>query len=220
MSLGRALDEYKAYRQIPIAEDQRNLSVVALVNPNEDANGATRPRTEYVIMNGHCFGFVNAVYNYCRRPLAMRHNLLKIFWVVTQDYVDDRWAVEPLYSIESSFRTTSAIFKLLGIPTAESKAQGPPELIGDSGRKPWQEPELLGVILDLERREVRITEDRKRKIQTELREILADDRLTPGQASKLKGKLGFASSTVFGRTGRAFMRSLSCLLYTSPSPRD
>ncbi len=114
-----------------------------------------------------------------------------------------------MYSIESSFRTTSAVFKLLGIPTAENKAQGPPELIGDSGRKPWQEPELLGVSVDLERREVRITEDRKDKIQAELREILDEDRLPSGRASKLKGKLGLAPSTVFGRTGRAFRRSLA-----------
>ena len=51
-----ALDEFKAYRQIPIAQDQRKLAVVAVVNPNPDESGTLHPRTEYVIMNGHCFG--------------------------------------------------------------------------------------------------------------------------------------------------------------------
>ena len=79
-SLGAwALDEFKAYRQIPVATDQRHLSVVALVNPNLDERGTPRPVTEYVIMNGHCFGYTNAVYNYCRRPLAVRKVLQGFF---------------------------------------------------------------------------------------------------------------------------------------------
>ena len=73
-----ALDEFKACRQIPVAANQRHLSVVALVNPRPDENGSLRPVTEYVIMNGHCFGYTNAVYKYCRRPLAVRKLLQKL----------------------------------------------------------------------------------------------------------------------------------------------
>ena len=98
------------------------MAVVAVVNPRTDKQGVFHPVTEYVIMNGHCFGYTNAVYNYCRRPLAVRKILQKLFWIATDDYVDDRWALEPKYSIESSYRTTARVLTLLGILTVEDKA--------------------------------------------------------------------------------------------------
>ena len=39
------------------------MSVVELVNPRQDERGNLRPVTEYAIMNGHCFGYTNAVYD-------------------------------------------------------------------------------------------------------------------------------------------------------------
>ena len=57
-----AVDEYKAYRQIPVREDQRRYAVVAVVNPNVDkASGRPNPRLEYFAMNGSSFGLTNAV---------------------------------------------------------------------------------------------------------------------------------------------------------------
>ena len=74
---------------------------------------------------------------------------------------------------------------------------------------------MLGVIFDLERNEDRITPDRRERLVAEIQAILKDRRLTPGHASKLRGKLGFATSTTYGRTGRAFMRALSERQYHS-----
>ena len=78
-----ALDEYKAYRQIPIDPEERKFAVVAVVNPRKGPDGVPRPQVEYFVMNGHCFGFTNAVYNYCRRPMALHCVLDKLFGVVS-----------------------------------------------------------------------------------------------------------------------------------------
>ena len=74
------MDEYKAYRQIAVDPDQRRCSVIAVVNPNVNPrSGRPEPRLEYFVMNGHCFGFTNAVYNYNRRPRALNEALPKEF---------------------------------------------------------------------------------------------------------------------------------------------
>ena len=73
------MDEDKAYRQIPVSPDQSKFSVIAVVSPNRDpVTKQPKPRLEYFVMNGHCFGVTNAVYNYNRRPLAMTEILRKI----------------------------------------------------------------------------------------------------------------------------------------------
>ena len=57
--------------------------------------------------------------------------------------------------------------------------------------------------------EIEIKPERRDDIKAEIAEILRTATLPPGQASKLKGKLYFASTTFVGRTGKAFMRPLS-----------
>ena len=182
---------------------------MAVVNPQKGADGVARPKVEYFIMNGHCFGFTNAVYNYCRRPMALHHVLDKLFGVVSDYYVDDRWGIEPMATIKSAYDTTLAVVHMLGIVVQQDKAQGPPETTPE-GKEPWTRPELLGVLVDFDKMEVEIKAERRDDISKEIVNILdVEKRLPPGQASKLKGKLQFASTTFFGRTGRAFMRPLS-----------
>ena len=105
------------------------MSVVAVVNPNRNpSTDEDEPRLEFFVMNGHCFGFTNAVYNYNRRPLALNEVLLRTFKVPTDFYYDDRWGIEPLRTIQSSFETVGAVMGMLGIQTQGEKAQGPPEV--------------------------------------------------------------------------------------------
>jgi len=223
MSLGAwAMDEEKAYRQVPVASDQRRFSVVAVINPNQDqTSGDCFPTIEYFVMSGHCFGFTNAVYNYNRRPMAITQILRRIFHIPTDHYYDDRWGIEPMASVPSAFSTTEAVFKLLGILVQSEKAQGPETVevpLPEGGTKvvetvskdhPWQLPDLLGVTFDLENLLVKIKDSRKEEIKEELDTILEKKSLHPGHASKLRGKLFFLTSTLFGRIGRAFMKPLS-----------
>jgi len=217
-----ALDEYKAYRQIPIAPEQRRYSVVSVVNPKGD-----RPHVEFFAMNSHCFGYVNAVYNYNRRPLAMQRILVKLLKVVTDFYYDDRWSVEPMTTIESGITSALDLFQLLGIKIQEDKLQGPSQDFMEkrgitpkdktaaSSREPYQDPELLGVHFDLKRLKVRVLKKRKEKLRNEILGILKVKKLTSGHAAKLKGKLQFVGSSLFGKVGRSFLRPLSERQYES-----
>jgi len=76
-------------------------------------------------------------------------------------------------------------------------------------QEPGKTPIILGVKFDLESMEVSITEDRRKALLEEIKEILRVDRLGAGQAAKLKGKLNFVSSQFLGRCGRAALRALS-----------
>ena len=214
MQLGAfAIDEFKAYRQIPLAPDQRRFSVIAVVNP-------AKSTSEYFVMNGHIFGAINAVYNYNRRPLAVQAILEKCFWIVTDHYYDDRWVIEPMETIESAAHTTLDVFQMLGIRVQEEKIQGPPVKFMEARKiipkdptavstDPYQNPELLGVTFDLRNLKVKIQESRKTKLIAEMEGIISKKTLTAGHASKIKGKLQFATCSLFGRVGRSFMTPLS-----------
>jgi hypothetical protein len=124
-------------------------------------------------------------------------------------------------TISSSFETTQEVFRLLGFDVQTTKAQGPPtvkvvqedgstkEVETESKDKPWKDPELLGVTFDLEEFQVKVKETRKKELQDEIKEIIRRKNLHPGHASKLRGKLFFLTSSLFGRVGRAFMKPLS-----------
>ena len=62
---------------------------------------------------------------------------------------------------------------------------------------------------DLEEMMIRMKEDRKRELLEEIKEIERTRFLLPGHAGKLKGKLMFGASQLYGKLGRAALRSLS-----------
>ena len=70
-------------------------------------------------------------------------------------------------------------------------------------------PVILGVEYNLEEMFLEVTAARAKELDLEMEGILRTQRLTPGQAGKLKGKLMFAASQLWGKVGRAFMRALS-----------
>ena len=77
---GWALDELKAYRQIPILPSHRRYAVVALMNPKDR-------QIYYYLMTGHSFGFTSAVYNYNRRPGLMQHLQTSVFQICPLHYL-------------------------------------------------------------------------------------------------------------------------------------
>ncbi len=110
---------------------------------------------------------------------------------------------------------------MIGILTQSEKAQGPPEIWTRDERgkrtkvknpncvRPWKDPELLGVGFDLDRNLVKIKEGRRQDLIAEIKDILNKEALSPGHAAKIKGRLFFLTCSLFGRIGRAFMRSIS-----------
>ena len=62
---------------------------------------------------------------------------------------------------------------------------------------------------NLEKLQLEIKSDRKDEIASEIDSILKSGLLDPGSAGKLKGKLMFGASQLWGKVGRAFLRVIS-----------
>ncbi|KAJ9438887.1 hypothetical protein DIPPA_32504 [Diplonema papillatum] len=67
---------------------------------------------------------------------------------------------------------------------------------------------------------VSLSEPRKEKLVFVLKGVLARDSLAPGEAASLAGKLGFASSSLFGKVGRVPLQPLFRRANASSTYRD
>lgn len=187
---GWVLDERKAYRQVPIRPDHRRWSVIALKEP---CSG----RIAYFVMVGHSFGLVAAVYNYNRRSALITDILRRVFSVAAFNFYDDKYGFEPEDTVDSAFAATQAVHLRLGARFDQKKLQKA------------EDPTILGVTYDLTHMKVLVKESRKAELMDEIKSILQSGVLSPGQAGKLRGKLMFGSSQLWGKIGRAFLRALS-----------
>ena len=70
-------------------------------------------------------------------------------------------------------------------------------------------PVILGVTFNLEQLVLEIKEQRKQELLETIDSVLESGVLDPGLAGKLKGKLMFGASQLWGKVGRAFFRPLS-----------
>ena len=187
---GWVLDERKAYRQIPILPGHRRWSVITLREP-------VTGKISFFVMIGHSFGLVAAVYNYNRRSAAITDVLRRIFWVAAFNFYDDKYGFELEQTCSSAFECARKVHWWLGAKFDAKKLQ----LCFD--------PTILGITYDLKGMQLKIKESRKEELGEEIDSILATGLLPPGQAGKLRGKLMFGSSQLWGKIGRAFLRSLS-----------
>ena len=187
---GWVLDERKAYRQIAVRPEHRKWSVVSLRDPKDG-------RQAFFVMIGHSFGLVSAVYNYNRRSAAVTDILRRVFSVAAFNFYDDKYGFEPSTTCRSAFQVAQSVHFWLGAQFDAKKLQLS------------EEPTILGVTYDLRSMCLRIKPSRKEELQDEIDSILDSSLLPPGQAGKLRGKLMFGASQLWGKIGRAFLRSLS-----------
>ena len=192
---GWVLDERKAYRQIPILPEHRRWSVISLRQP-------VTGKISFFVMIGHSFGLVAAVYNYNRRSAAINDILRRIFLVAAFNFYDDKYGFEPEDTCSSAFECSQKVHWWLGAKFDQKKLQL------------CQDPTILGITYDLAAMCLRIKPSRKEELLEEISSILDSGLLPPGQAGKLRGKLMFGSSQLWGKIGRAFLRSLSERQYT------
>ncbi|CAE7517169.1 unnamed protein product, partial [Symbiodinium microadriaticum] len=151
----------------------------------------------FFVMVGHSFGLVSAVYNYNLRSAAITDILRRVFFVAGFNFYDDKYGFEP--------EETAARAKVhwwLGARFDQQKLQ----LCSD--------PTILGVTYDLEQYLLKIKKSRKKELFDEISMILEHEELSPGQAGKLRGKLMFGASQLWGKIGRAFLRALSDRQYS------
>eukprot|EP00913_Durusdinium_trenchii_P016762 g15755.t2 len=187
---GWVLDERKAYRQVAIRPDQRKFSVICLKNPETD-------QPAFFVMVGHSFGLVSAVYNYNRRSAAINEILVKLFNLIAFSFYDDKYGFEPVDSVESARLAAECVHTWLGARYDQKKLQ-----LSTT-------PTVLGVTYNLDEMQLEIKPDRRLDLLSEIQAILDADLLDPGTAGKLKGKLMFGASQLWGKIGRAFLRVIS-----------
>ena len=188
--VGWVLDERKAYRQVAVRPDQRKFSVICLKNPESGV-------PNFFIMVGHSFGLVSAVYNYNRRSAAINEFLVSIFGLVAFSFYDDKYGFEPAGTAPSAREVAECVHFWLGAKFDQKKLQ-----LSST-------PTILGVTYNLEKLQLEIKSDRKDEIASEIDSILKSGLLDPGSAGKLKGKLMFGASQLWGKVGRAFLRVIS-----------
>jgi len=193
---GWVLDERKAYRQIPIRPDHRRWSMISLKEP-------TTGNISFFVMIGHSFGLVAAVSNYNRRSAAITDILRRLFWVAAFNFYDDKYGFETVTTCGSAHTVAQKVHWWLGAQFDRKKLQ----LCSD--------PTILGVTYDLAAFCLRIKPSRKEELTSEIDTILEVGLLPPGQAGKLRGKLMFGASQLWGKIGRAFLRVLSERQYSS-----
>ena len=187
---GWVLDERKAYRQVAIRPDHRKFSVICIKSP-------VSLEPAFFVMVGHSFGLVSAVYNYNRRSAAINEILQRLFNLVAFNFYDDKYGFEPLGSVESAFHVAQRIHWLLGAAFDPKKLQ-----LTDK-------PVILGVTYNLSDWVLEIKANRREELIDEIQSVLRSGVLEPGHAGKLKGKLMFGASQLWGKVGRAFLRSIS-----------
>ena len=149
------------------------------------------------VMVGHSFGLVAAVYNYNRRSALITDILRRVFHVAAFNFYDDKYGFEPADTVRSAFEVAQAVHFWLGARFDQKKLQIA------------RAPTILGVTYDLVSFCLLIKEDRRIELIDEIEAILSSKMLSPGQAGKLRGKLMFGASQLWGKIGRAFLRSLS-----------
>ncbi|CAE7374222.1 unnamed protein product, partial [Symbiodinium necroappetens] len=187
---GWVLDERKAYRQLPIRPDHRKFSVICLKDPEDGI-------PKYFVMIGHSFGLVAAVYNYNRRSAFINDLLVKIFEMVAFNFYDDKYGFETAITTPSAKLAAEIVHFILGALFDEKKLQLSVA------------PVILGVTFNLEELVLEIKEQRKQELRDTIDSVLESGTLDPGLAGKLKGKLMFGASQLWGKVGRAFFRPLS-----------
>ena len=193
---GWVLDERKAYRQVPVHPAHRRWSVVAMKEPLSG-------KIAYFVMIGHSFGLVAAVYNYNRRSALITDVLRRLFLVAAFNFYDDKYGFETKRTIDSAFGIAQSVHTWLGAKFDPKKLQL------------TSSPTILGITYDLCKLRLLIKAERKAELIEEIESILSNQVLSPGQAGKLRGKLMFGSSQLWGKIGRAFLRALSERQYSS-----
>ena len=87
---GRVLDERKAYRQLAMHPDDRNVSIICIEDPSHG-------NAKFFVMIGHSFGLGFGLQLYNRRSSAINEIIEKISLVslVAFNFFDDRYGFKP-----------------------------------------------------------------------------------------------------------------------------
>ena len=189
--VGKTLDLSKAYKQLPIRPDHRDLAVVFF----RDSQG--RPR--YYVPNALMFGSTAAVYAFNRVSRSIWFLVNVVLKVPSAVYFDDY----PMFSPEGSSQDTDALVSdfldLLGWRHDRTGPKG----------KPFSPSfDVLGLTLDLSNLEstghliLKNKEGRVEKIAAKVMQVQQSGQMSLPEAQEIHGLLNFATGYFAGRSLR------------------
>ena len=187
-------DIESAYRRVMCAWPQ--FTVVAIWHPE-------RRETVFLTLPGLNFGLKSAVVSFNRFPLVAVRLLRELFGWTGGSYFDDFVTVEPRFCEGSGQEVLGAVMELLGLPVSAEKHVPLASIFV-----------FLGVETDFSRLQAThrvwlgVTAERQGRLRESIAEVLAEGALSAGEASKLAGRLAFATSWAAGKFGRAVLQPL------------
>ena len=189
-------DHKKAYRQWAVRADHRPYVVTLVWSDNVGPNGGFAAYVHRALP----FGAFGAVWGYARVADSVCYPLQRLFAVPQMAYVDDFLRAAPKRHAALLQCIFITVHKLLGIPLKEEKGQAPAQRMPALG---------LEAATTAKWSALRLTEKRRDDLFEAVKEALRLGRLAARDASRLGGQLGFASTALFGRVGRAYTRSIT-----------
>eukprot|EP00438_Fugacium_kawagutii_P024944 Skav213201 [mRNA] locus=scaffold2826:375883:385109:- [translate_table: standard] len=195
--VAKCWDLSDAYKQIPLSDDPYSRDAfLAVYCPDSQKAEVFRQKVLP-------FGSIASVTAFLRVSLALwavGNAKLKLAWSA---YFDDFLSLSEKASSKHTDLCISAMFSFLGWKLSEDKL-----LPFDSVCK------VLGVRLDLSNAKFGIvkvsnTPGRVEELVGELNHVIRENRLSRKDGEKLRGRLQFASSQLFGRSFRKYLKELN-----------
>ena len=184
-----AADSPRAYKHVGIPARQSGLPATLLAPPEGPLRVAT--------LRTQPFGSARAPANWGRVAKFTQLAIERIFGIIVILYVGAWFFTEMVPTAQSQHERFNATCELLGFSLTPSKAQGPAKslrLLGaDIARHPGRASD-------------RLPERLRGDLISDFHQVRSYDQINPAQAAKLRGRLGFAQSLLFGRVGRALLQ--------------
>ena len=194
----RTFDLTSAYRQIALHPSARELAVLKVFNPVSRKNCLFRA-------NVLPFGAARSVHSFLRLARALWWIGCKGAWLMWSSFYDDYISFSQPCLAKNSEQTIVSIFNLTGW------------LFAQEGRKCQHygpSCEALGVLFDLSNSVrgvafIRNTPARVEELVADIRKVAEAPCLGSKQAQRLRGRMQFAESQLFGRTAKRCFKVLS-----------
>ena len=196
VALAIGLDDMRAaYRRIPTCHPHYTVFAVWDVELE---------RVVFYYLPGHQFGSTAAVLNFNRFPMLMVHMARVIFAVMVGQYFDDYMTIDTVAGGTSAQDSLILCHDLVGPSLIEPKKH---KAMADYNVGLGHEIDVSWVCAEYAVY-VRCTPDRIEKVLHAFFIARAANYLSPGDASTIRGKLGFLLTAAAGRVGRAATQPL------------
>ena len=184
-------DVDKAFRRVPVAPEHRWLLYVAFTHQGESW------------VSGHNampVGSIASVHQWDRIGAFLRHLARTLLRLPVSRYVDDFFAVDRPQDVEHAL---SCFARLARAVLGE-------DALAHDKLEHGMPLDILGLQFEASANgiNVQVNEAKAQKWLRDIEQYLGGHKLSPGQASKLAGRLSFASQHTFKRLGRAMLRPM------------